>query len=261
MPADPYAALADLYDLAYGDFDDDIDFYENLARAADGAVLELGVGTGRVAIPLARSGYSVVGLDESPSMLAVARAKLAAAGDVRADRLELVHGDMTRFDLARRFGLVFIAANTFQHLVTTSAQAACLRCVTHHLAPNGIFAMSVRSPTSVSWEDAGAAQPLLLDWTRRDPTSGDVVMKLVAQHPDPARMVREITYIYDRVHEGAVQRNVFVTELRYSTVSEIESLLQHEGLRVTHVYGDYDLSPVGDATEQLIFVARVERSG
>ena len=126
-----------------------------------------------------------------------------------------------------------------------------------HLAPGGVFAMSVRSPASVSWEDAGAPASLQLDWTRRDPRTGEVVMKMVAAHPDPAAMTRHLTYVYDRVApDGTVRRALFETDLRYSSEAEVELLLQEAGLRVTHVYGDYDLTPVGPGTEQLIFVAR-----
>ena len=73
---DPYAPIAEIYDFSYNDFLEDVDFYDNLARAVDGPILELGVGSGRVAIPLAQAGYEVVGIDNSPTMLAVARARL-----------------------------------------------------------------------------------------------------------------------------------------------------------------------------------------
>jgi hypothetical protein len=82
-------------------------------------------------------------------------------------------------------------------------------------------------------------------------------MKFVAAHADPERMVRTMTYVYDRVKDGEVKRSVFLAELRYSTQSEIELLLQQANLRVTHIYGDYDLSPVGQG-ENLVFVARPE---
>jgi hypothetical protein len=66
-----------------------------------------------------------------------------------------------------------------------------------------------------------------------------------------------MTYVHDRVApDGRMRRTVFETDLRFFTQGEIEILLQEAGLRVTHVYGDYDLSPVGPGTEQLIFVAR-----
>ncbi|HWO72384.1 MAG TPA: methyltransferase domain-containing protein [Dehalococcoidia bacterium] len=254
---DPYAPIADLYDLAYGDFTDDVDFYANLARSVEGPLLELGVGSGRVAVPLAKAGFEVWGIDTSEAMLERARGRLGALGRGRG-RLELVRADMRAFDLGRKFAMVFVAADTFQHLLTTADQRACLESVTRHLAPGGVFAMSVRSPASVSWDDAGAPAPLLLDWSRLDPDTGETVMKFVADQPDAARMVRRLTYVYDRVaRDGYLRRSVFVTELRHSTEAELRLLLQQVGLRVTHVYGDYDLSPVG-AGENLVFVARLE---
>ena len=256
MPDDSYAPVAGIYDLAYGDYEDDIDFYENLAGAVEGPLLELGVGTARVALPLAQAGNEVVGLDSSPAMLAIARQKLAASN--RKVKLELVEGDMTAFDLKRRFGMVFVAADTFQHLLTTEQQLACIKCASLHLEPGGLFAISVRSPASVEWQDGGMPTPLLLDWTRTE-ANGDLVMKFVTGEADAARMVRKQTYIYDRVSGGSVHRDVFVAELRYSTQAEIELLLQQAGLRVTHVYGDYDLTPVGIG-DNLIFVARAEGS-
>jgi SAM-dependent methyltransferase len=259
LATDPYAEIADLYDLSYADFDEDVPFYEGLARACDGPVLELGVGSGRVAVPLAQAGYRVVGVDTSRPMLAKARLH-AAAANIAADRLELLEGDMTRLALDERFGLVFIAADTFQHLLTAAAQRACLEAAARHLLPDGLLALSVRSPASVSWEDAGYATPLLHDWTRRDPATGDLISRFVSAHADPARMCREMTYFYDRIHDGVVRRTLFQTTLRYSTQAELEALLQLAGLRVTHVYGDYDLSPVGAATDNLIFVAKAAGS-
>lgn len=259
MALDPYASIADVYDLSYGDFLDDVDFYDNLVQVTGGAVLELGVGSGRVAIPLAEAGYDVVGLDESPAMLAVASRRLENA-KLRRGKLQLIEGDMRRFDLGRKFGLVFVAADTFQHLQTTAEQRECVACVVRHLEPSGIFALSIRSPATVSWDEAGVPAPLLLDWTKTDPETGDLVMKFISAEADPARMVRKMTYFYDRLRDGAVHRSVFTTELRYSTQAEIELLLQQQGLRVTHVYGDYDLSPVGQG-DDLIFVARAEAAG
>jgi SAM-dependent methyltransferase len=253
---DPYASIADIYDFSYEDFTEDVSFYENLAQSVDGPLLELGVGSGRVALPLAQAGYEVTGIDTSPSMLARANARLKAAGTLEGS-LELLPGDMTSFDLGRQFGMVFVAANTFQHLLTTEEQLACLLRARQHLQPDGIFSMGVRSPGSVSWEEADWA-PLQLNWTRTDPETGDVIMKMAVEQPDPARMVRHLTYVYDRVSRaGDVKRSVFVTELRHSTQAELALLLQQVGLRVTHVYGDYDLSPVGFG-DDLIFVARLE---
>jgi SAM-dependent methyltransferase len=256
MLEDPYGSIADIYDFSYEGFDEDVDFYENLAGSLAGPLLELGVGSGRVALRLAKAGYDVVGIDTSGSMLEQGRRRLAAAGKLKGS-LELLPGDMTAFDLGRKFAMVYVASNTFQHLLSTAEQLACLRCARKHLEAGGLFAMGVRSPASVAWEDSGQA-PLLLDWVRSDPATGDQVLKLVADQPDPARMVRRLTYVFDRVaRDGSVKRSLFVTELRHSTQAELTLLLQQVGLRVTHVYGDYDLSPVGIG-DNLVFVARAE---
>jgi SAM-dependent methyltransferase len=260
MTNDPYSPIAEIYDFSYEGFDEDVEFYENLARAGNGTILELGVGSGRVAVPLSARGFKVTGIDTSTSMLAKAHERAAAARVRKGGDLELLAEDMTSFDLGRRFGLVLCAANTFQHMLTTEEQRACLQCAAKHLEPGGIFAMSIRSPASVDWAEAGLPAPLLLDWVRDDPATGDQVMKLVAAQPDPGRMTRRMTYVYDRVRpDGEVRRSVFVTDLRYSTQAELTLLLQQVGLRVTHVYGDYDLCPVGEG-DNLVFVARAEGS-
>ena len=210
-----------------------------------------------MAIPLAEAGYEVTGIDTSATMLAKARANLAATKLPKGASVELLEGDMTSFDLRRRFGLVIVAANTLQHLLTTRDQRDCFERVRAHLDTGGMFAFSVRSPLSVDWDD-DAHTPLLFEWARVDPDSGDTVMKLVAGHAFPERQVRRWTYVYDRVApDGQVRRSVFTTELRYSSQAELTLLLQESGFRVTHVYGDYDLSPVGRG-DNLVFVARAE---
>ena len=106
---------------------DDVSFFRDLARRADGPVLELGCGTGRVAIPLAEAGLDVVGLDRSAAMLAVAtERRRVLPADVRR-RIRFVEGDMTDFHLPRRFGLVFAAFRVFMVLPDEAAQLSALR--------------------------------------------------------------------------------------------------------------------------------------
>jgi SAM-dependent methyltransferase len=135
---------AEAYDADLGrsaDAMDDVAFYVELAKqaAARGeAVLELGCGTGRVTIPIAQAGVEVVGLDNAPAMLDVARRKAAAAGvDVR-----WVTADMRTFRLEQRFGLVIIPFRSFLHMLTDADQQACLSRVYEHLLPGGRFALN-----------------------------------------------------------------------------------------------------------------------
>ncbi|MHB8685284.1 MAG: class I SAM-dependent methyltransferase, partial [Dehalococcoidia bacterium] len=107
--------LAALYDVVWGDLSDDLQMYEQFARRGELPSLELGAGSGRVALHLARAGLDVVGIDASLAMLARAEAALDPA---TAPHVRLVEADMRDFDLGgEKFDLVYCAANTFQHLL------------------------------------------------------------------------------------------------------------------------------------------------
>src|SRR5689334_10632334 len=105
----------------------DVEFWVDAARAAKGPVLELGCGTGRVLLPIARAGVEVTGLDRSRPMLDKARANLARENEAVRARVHLHEGDMRDFDLGRRFALVLAPFRSFQHLVEIDDQLAALR--------------------------------------------------------------------------------------------------------------------------------------
>ena len=135
----PYErALAEYYDHVplYADRAD-VEFYAGLARAASGKVLELGCGTGRILIPTAAAGCTIVGLDLSEAMLEKCRAKLAQQPAEVQQRVRLVQGNMAAFDLAEKFSLATIPFRGFQHLLRVEEQLACLREIQRHLQPAG----------------------------------------------------------------------------------------------------------------------------
>jgi SAM-dependent methyltransferase len=139
-----YDSFARFYDLFFGQKDDDLAMYRDFALAADGDVLELGCGTGRLLVPLAQVGYHVTGLDVSRPMLDVAAGKIAQAG--LQERVELVQGSLDDFDLQSRFSLIIIPINTFMHCYDLEQQLACLRCVRRHLLPGGQLVIDVFHP-------------------------------------------------------------------------------------------------------------------
>ena len=243
--------LAQLFDLDYGHFADDLPFYEQLARRCEGPILELGVGTGRVAIPLASAGFEVWGIDLSEAMLARARAKAEAALEAR-----LRSGDMRDFDLDQKFDLIFAGLGAFHHLLTPDDQAACLRCVQHHLAPGGLFVCDLRPLFHNDWE-AGDSVPLYHEWTRVLPGSGETVMKFRSATIDRARQLRHETHMFDRLSaDGAVRRVVTAIDLRFTSRYEMEGLLRDAELEPDQMYGDFDLAPYDDMSEYMITIAR-----
>ena len=250
MP-DPQAGLPELFDLDWGSHEDDFSFYENFARLCGGPALELGVGTGRVAIPLASAGFEVWGIDISEDMLERARCK---AGPDLLQRLRLFRADIREFELDRSFDFIFAAFGTFHHLLTVEDQTRCLRRVHGHLAPGGLFVCDLRPWWHAEWEE-GTSVPLLHEWTRG--LGGDTVTKMTAVRPDRARQLQHETHIFDRLSpDGTVIRTVAQVDLRFSTRYEMEGLFREAGMELEHVYGDYDLSPFDESSPYLITVAR-----
>jgi SAM-dependent methyltransferase len=245
--------LTALLDLDWGGFGDDLLFYESLARRCDGPLLELGCGTGRVALPLARAGFDVTGIDLSEAALAFARCK---AEREHMERLRLERADMRDFELGRRFELVFAGFGAFHHLLTPDDQLACLRCVERHLTPGGLFVCDLRPLREDDW-DEGASVPLLHDWTRPLPGSDQTVMKFRSIAIDRPRQLQRETHLYDIVSpNGALRRVTTTVDLRFSSRYEMEGLLREAGLELDRFYGDFDLSPYDDESELVITVAR-----
>jgi hypothetical protein len=186
-------------------------------------------------------------------MIAHARRK---AGDDLSARLHLSCGDIRRFDLGRRFDLIIAGYGTFHHLLTPGDQLDCLRCVQRHLSPSGAFVCDLRSLLHTDWEP-GESAPLLHDWTRALPRTGESVSKLRAVRVDRATQVQHETHFYDCAGpDGAVRRVVNEIDLRFTSSFEMEALLREAGLELDGVYGDYDLTPYNDASESMITIAR-----
>jgi SAM-dependent methyltransferase len=244
--------LAELYDLDCGEIDEDIPFYQSLAKGTHGSILELGVGTGRVAVPLAAAGNDVWGLDASASMLARARCN----ADARGVSLHVVEGRMEQFQFEERFGLIYAAFGTLHHLLTKDALLACLNCVATHLQPGGVFACDLRPLHFEDWEE-GDSTPLFHDWTRPNPRTGETVMKFRTVQNDPTRQLKRETAFFDVLsNDGALRRFVQETELRYFSRAEIEASLGEAGLRLDGVYGGYAGEEYADDGNHLIVIAR-----
>jgi len=146
-PTDPYRDIPELYDLEHESFDADIELLLNIAQAVGDPILELGCGSGRVLIPLADAGFTVVGLDASRPMLARAERAIAEAGV--SDRVTLFEGDMRAADQAPGgpFGLVIFSLNSLMHLTTPDDQRSALEAARRALDPRGQLVIDTMNPT------------------------------------------------------------------------------------------------------------------
>ena len=246
--ADAYTSSARYYDLApvYQERADK-DFYLARARESSGPVLEIGCGTGRILVPIAQAGVDITGLDASPAMLDICRARLLAEGLAAP----LVLGDMRQFDLGRKFALITIPFRPFQHLLDPPGQIACLEAVRRHLAPGGRLIFDVFDPKLEGLLAKDGAEFVEFDFTSHE---GRAMQRSVRRlRHDRPRQVLEMELIFTDKASG--ERTIAPLTMRYFFRYEMEHLLARCGFQVREVLGDLAGSPVGPEARELIFIA------
>jgi SAM-dependent methyltransferase len=250
---DPFDIYARFYDPDLGDLDVDIRMYEQFAARCGSPILELGCGTGRVLLPLARQGYRITGIDASAEMLEQARAKIAAKE--WGERVTLVQQEMGNLELEGRFNMAFLALNSFAHLHSTDEQLAALAQIRLHLKPSGLLILDMFNPDMARLLDAHGQ--VALAKIMSEPGTDQRIMRFYSEEVDLEQQLIHTTYIIDELDaEGHVQRTLFPFSLRYVFRYELELLLRHSGFEVEAVYGSYDLDPFCADSEKLIAVAR-----
>lgn len=244
-PVDDYYRQApELYDETTRGVPGDVEFYRDLALTSGGSVVELGVGTGRIAIPTAAAGVEVTGVDTSPEMLAVARARAEAAGV--ASRLRLVQGDMRTFTVERPVPLVTIPFRTFLHNLQDEDQHATLAACFRALQPGGTLALNVFNPDlRIIGQWAGRS-------SRHVQPFG--AAGRVEAHHDVQPGARIVTSRL-RWQEGGVRRRGTL-RLRYVRRQEMEVLLQQAGFRVEALYGDCQGGAYSETSTEQVWLAK-----
>ena len=251
-----YDLFAHLYDLEHRDLEQDLDLYLNFAERCDGVVLELGCGTGRVTLALGQAGYTVVGLDESTSMLELAGARVAEAGLGAKVRLE--HLDVRDMAWSERFALAIWPLNGFLHLPSRTDQALALAKVRQALLPGGFVVVDLPNP-HVAFAPQSDDQLAIRRSVQT--AQGDLVTSLVSTRTDLADQVQHMTLLYDTVgcQDGIVRRTAAQVELRFVYRYEMAGLLEQTGFEVDAVHGSYDLDPYESDSPIMLFVAHTRR--
>jgi SAM-dependent methyltransferase len=250
---DPFDIYARFYDPDLGDLDADLGFYEQFAARCGSPILELGCGTGRVLLPLARQGYRVTGIDASAEMLERARAKIGA--EELDERVTLAQQEMAKLDLGERFNMAFAALNSFAHLHTTEEQLQALARIHRHLTPGGLLIADMFNPDMGRLLDARGQ--VALAKVIPEPGTGRRLMRFYSEEVDLGRQLIHTTYIIDEIDAGGnVRRTLFPFTLRYVFRYELELLLRHAGFEVEAIYGSYDLDEFSGDSEKMIAVAR-----
>ncbi len=241
----------DLYDIFFEKLDYGLDFYLALARKAEGPILDVACGTGRITLPCLKEGLDIEGVDLFPGMLARLRQKASALGF----EPKLHQAGMATFRLSRRFALIMITFNAFVHNLTTEDQLATLRTCREHLLPGGQLVFDTAFP-GLAW--IGAPQ-------------GTREMEMETPHPRTGLPVRLWdTRTFDRVNQiqssfneieildpqgTVISTHPSRTACRWIYKSEMELLLRLSGFSRWNILGGFDERPLLNETDAMIVQA------
>ncbi len=247
-----YEAFAEFYDRLFGDFLEDLPFYQGYAERVGSPLLEVGCGTGRLTVPLAVAGFRLTGLDASTAMLARARARAAQAGV--ADRIAWIQADATHGIPPGPYPMAFIPLNTFLHFDSLEAQRAVLRHLHSVVEPGGLLLMDCLNPDAALLEENG--QLYLRSW-QEDPEAGTILLWWEARRVDAAAQRLELMILVEeRRADGAWRRWAFPSRMRFVWPGELRLLLEGCGFALEEMFGAYDLTPYREDSPQMLIVAR-----
>ncbi len=248
---DPFTAIAPFYDLDFEDYYDDVSFYQSLAEYHGDTVLELGCGTGRVAVPLAQAGLKVTGVDINDAMLAIAKQRMGGRKG-----LTLKLGDMTTLDLKQTFALVTVPLGGVQHLGSLDDFVASIAVLARHLAEGGVAVLDIEAPHRDDWDPT--PQPIVEHWTKPW-VDGGQVSKLVSVESRPAESMKDITWHFDVASKtGALRRITTMFTFRTITLPEVILAGRLAGLRTVAAFGDYEFSTFDTGSERMIVLLQHE---
>ncbi len=224
-----YGKSAPYYDL-FGE-KSDLEYYAGLGSKYESA-LEIGVGTGRVVLEMARENVRVWGIDNCQEMLEVAHKKIAAQPEDIRTRIVLLQEDMTSFHLERAFPFIYIPSSTFSHCTTTEEQLHCLDCIYDHLEEKGKFVFDLVLP-----RQSYSAALTLIDRKDMDDT---VILRWICHRPDFTEQLLHTILVFE------IYKNQTLTEriVESSTVGliykrELLLLLDKAGFTIDNIYGDF----------------------
>lgn len=249
---DPYAAIAEFYDLEHDHFEDDIGMYLHFAETSDGPVLELACGTGRIAVALANAGNIVVGADTSTAMLDRAHRRPLSPDA----SLTFVRADMREASTipGGPFGFVILGLGALGHLTSSADQMTTLKSARKALTDEGLLAVDIMHASPHRLASLDGAVGLDGWWTTE---SGGVVERFSSHAVHPADQIVDSRIWYDlTATDGTLSRHGATLTQRYFSPGELELMLHVAGFADTMLFGSYDLEPFDDDADRLIAIAR-----
>ncbi|MCA9645708.1 MAG: class I SAM-dependent methyltransferase [Polyangiaceae bacterium] len=240
------------YSKAYRTRREDVEFYVRLAERVGGPVLEYAVGNGRVALPMARAGLDVWGVDLSAPMLESLKERLGKEERDVQRRIQLARGDMRTWRTRRRFPLIISAFNSVLHLYTRDDVEAFFRRVQAHLVPGGrfVFDFSLPRPADLALDPDRNYSGMRL----RDPSSGKLVKYSERFEYDPVRQI-QLCWMQFQPLDGSEPWAVPLTHRQFFP-QEMEALLHYAGFREIEFSADFEERPLDVDSDWVVVSCR-----
>ena len=255
----PYELSAKYYDDAYAVKPDlvDLPFYVDLAKQIGGPILEMGCGTGRVLLPIARMGIEIHGLDNAPTMLGILRERIQNEPEQVRSQIALHQGDMRQFRGQKKYALVTIPFRPMQHMYTLEDQVAALKTGAFHLDNDGILALDVFFP-KFQLMDVGIGEEMLeLEWPARSHPGRIVRRYFKKDAVDKIHQVFSATFIFRTYHnETLVSEETERIKLSYYAYPQLKALFRLTGLEAVEEYGSFSKTPLDNTAKEMIFLLR-----
>jgi len=255
MPAKEYPP--EFYDL-FRNPTADIPWYVTLAKDAGGPVLELGAGTGRVLIQVARAGVEIKGLDHSPSQLDVAKKNIAKEAPETQKRIELQSGEFEDFSLGRTFKLIYIPFNAFLHNNTKAAQRACLECCYNHLESGGVLALDIFHPSlEIMTMHSGMFEGIWRQNGSNRDEAGNLVLQSELTRFDTVAKTLVSLHKYERFNTGGImtETSVYQVDYAYLEPGDMKALLSEAGFSDIQIFPNFRAGDIQSEKDQLGFRA------
>jgi SAM-dependent methyltransferase len=264
MPiVDSYLVAAKYYDGAYGAMRDLVDapFYVELAKEYGGPVLEIGCGTGRVLLDIARQGIEIHGVDNSAPMLAILREHLARENAAVSNKVTLHSADMRELRLDRKFPLATIPFRPMQHMHTVDDQVRALKSAAAHLAEGGTLAFDVFYPKYEVLPLGIGEERLEAEWSPRDEPQTVIRRYFRKEAVDKINQNFTLTFIFRIYRDGNLTAEENETlKMSYYSYPHLRALFLLAGLEPVAEYGSFARTPLDNTAEEMIFLLRKTKS-
>ncbi len=232
-----------LYDAANTWKTNDIEFIAHAADEFGGPVLELGAGTGRLALPILKQGHAYTGIESSPAFVKYAKNKLAQFGE----KATMLEGDMRSFELDQKFQFIFIGFNSIFHLMNERDVLSFFQSVKKHLTNDGTFLIDTFIPDPLFlYRDKQRYYVMEFDMPGRD----HCIVSEINEY-DNETQINHIQWYFN--YEDKEEPEVFTFDMHMIFPDTMDRLLTDAGLVIRGKYSDYEKSPLSSESQLQIY--------